>query len=380
MPRLSRQFAALQKEVSRDIEQSAVFRNVIDSTSDGFVLASPAGEILYVNAAWQRITGYSADEAIGKNPRMLKSGKTNPRLYEELWDAITHGRHFYTEDIINRRKDGSEYYSSLNVYPVLGKENAVRLLVASERDITARKKQELAQADFISLASHQLRNPLTALRWIVEMLQSEKMGTVSAEQKDLLNDAEKLCLQTTQLTAVLLSLARLQAGTMSVTPKPIPLREFFAQVACDLAPFAQSRGVHITVTCPERFTIESDQKLLKEAFGNIVHNAVKYNSKNGSVTVHVVSEHDGVQITVTDTGIGIPERELAHVFDRFFRGQNTQRTNTEGNGLGMYLAHSVITLLGGSISVQSEEGRGTTFTIRLPLHPPSVNAEAHPHH
>jgi signal transduction histidine kinase len=239
------------------------------------------------------------------------------------------------------------------------------------RNRTALLEAMRSKSEFVTVASHQLRGPVTDITWALESL-------VSATE---LNDTDKLIVQNALAASQgllrriedLLSIAKMEEGQFGYAFEETNLVDFVAKVLADLLPAAQKAGIKIYFDRPagELPRVTIDPKRLSLVLVNLIENAIRYNIQNGQVTVKVdkVPDKSFIMVSVKDTGIGIPPEDMAKLFNKFYRAENAMKLQTEGSGLGLYIAKGVVTSHGGEIWADSELNRGTTITFTLPTDP-----------
>jgi PAS domain S-box-containing protein len=235
------------------------------------------------------------------------------------------------------------------------------------RDVTQERRIDATKSEFMSLASHQLRTPLTAVRWTLGRLEKSLADRALPFEKHLLEEGRKGAIRMTQTIDTMLQISRIEAGTVQIRPVEIELEAFIKEVIALQENDMRSKQQDIRIDCPDRLRIETDISFLQEILSNLFSNAVKYTPPKGDIRVKVQAMHGSVRIDVSDTGYGIPEHQQVKIFRKFFRGDNVVSRDTEGTGLGLYLASLMTHLLDGTLSFRSKEGEGTTFTLVLPL-------------
>ncbi len=232
------------------------------------------------------------------------------------------------------------------------------------RDISMEKKINRAKTEFMSLASHQLRTPLTAVRWAFNRLK-KKLGKLPPQEEKLFERARGGIATMADTITTMLSISRIEAGMMPPRMGSLQLRPFMEEILHTFSDRTTAKMQTVSLSCPASAAMETDSKLLREILENLVSNAVKYTPENGRIGVEAEETSDGIILRVTDTGYGIPAHEQKRLFTKFFRGENAMRVETEGTGLGLYLVSQLMHLLHGEISYVSEEGKGTTFTLKF---------------
>lgn len=338
----------------------------VEASTNGIAITDLKGNINYVNEAWKKLNGYTLEEAKGSNPRLLHSGKTPPETYTKMWAALTAGKSFTTETIVNRRKDGSEYDCRLSVYPIKESGETVGY-VGIQQDISHRKEVDRMKTEFISMASHQLRTPLSAMRWFGELLLQKKAGELTAKQQELVQNFYDSTLRMIALVNSLLNISRIESGRMIVEPVPTRLPDLLNSIIVELSARIEAKKLtltqHIDPTLPE---ISVDPQLVHEVYSNLLTNAVKYTPEGGKIAITIEQSGANIKSSITDTGVGIPVLEQPQVFNKFFRAKNVSSLETDGTGLGLYLVKLIVNSSDGEVGFESTEGKGTTFWFTLP--------------
>ncbi len=229
---------------------------------------------------------------------------------------------------------------------------------------------DVIKSEFVSVAAHQLRTPLTGIKWALAALLEEDSGKLVTAQKKVVRDAFDATNRLTELINDLLNVARLEEGRFGFNFKKQPVMPIFEHVGEILKKNAAEKGVEIIWNVPaidEALWFNLDEEKIAIAFDNVFDNALKYTLPGGKVTVTVKKEKSNMTIEIQDTGIGIPDEQLHRVFSKFFRAQNAQLYQTSGTGLGLYVTKNIIEQHDGMITCTSVENKGTTFKITLPI-------------
>jgi PAS domain S-box-containing protein len=354
-------------KIEAEIQNVRKFKKAVDSSTEAVSITSPDGAIIYVNPAWMTLNGYTDAEALGRNHRMLKSADTKPEIMTALWEKVSAGYAFHSEEIMNKRKDGSFYQAELSIAPIREGEQTL-FYVAICQDITLRKEIDRAKTEFVSLASHQLRTPLSAIRWYSEMLLSKYVGELNDKQKQYVKEIYAGNLRMVELVNALLNVSRIDLGTFAIEPEPVSLVEICDSVLLELTPQITERKQtveRIFVDAPAVYN--ADAKLIRIVFQNFLSNAVKYTQPEGHVIAEISTRENNLYIRVADNGYGIPKAQHAKIFEKLFRADNVRQKDTEGTGLGMYIVKAIVENSGGKIWFDSEEDKGTTFHVYLPI-------------
>ena len=354
-------------KIEMEIQNVKKFQKAVDTSVEAVSITTPDGAIIYVNQAWAMLNGYTDTEVIGRNHHILKSEKTKPETIQALWEKIASGNIFTSEDIFNKRKDGSEYQASISIYPI--RENGeTRFYVAVCQDITLRKEIDRAKTEFVSLASHQLRTPLSAIRWYSEMLMSKYVGELNEKQRQYVKEIYQGNLRMVDLVNALLNVSRIDLGTFAIEPEPVNLVEICDSVISELVPQITEKKQtvnRIYTNAPQTYL--ADSKLIRIVFQNFLSNSVKYTQEGGHIVAEIGQNEGMLYIRVTDDGYGIPKSQQSKIFEKLFRADNVRQKDTEGTGLGMYIVKAIVESCSGRIWFESEENKGTTFHVLLPL-------------
>ncbi|RMF31259.1 MAG: PAS domain S-box protein [Chloroflexi bacterium] len=343
---------------------------ILAHAADGIILTDAEGTILYVNQAWERMTGYSAEEVLGRTPRLQQSGETPLALYRQMWATISRGQ-VWQGELRNRRKDGSLYYVDLTIAPVTDALGKVTGFVGVQRDITHLKEVEALKQRFIAQVSHELRSPLTNLKLYQTLLQRE----ATENQKRYLEVLERETRRLEYLIEDLLTVAQLERGADRLRREPLDLNEVVMQMADQHRYAAEKEGITLEeALAPSLPPVGADRDQIEQALHRLLTNALQYTPQGGRVTLRTATvEREGetwVTIAVEDTGRGIPSHELPYIFERFYRGESARAAQKPGAGLGLTVVREILRRHGGEVTVESEVGKGSTFTLWLPVEKP----------
>lgn len=344
------------------------FKLAVDSATDAILFTDIEGFVVYVNTALEKLTGFSAEEIIGKKAGTLWGKLMSNEYYENLWHTVKTQKHVFKGEIENHRKDGSHFVSDLNIIPLLDDQGEIQFFVSSQRDITHAKQVDQMKTEFISLASHQLRTPLTGMRWNIEMLLDGDAGDLNDQQHKLASLVYTSSNRLVNLVNDLLDISRIESGRLELDPQPTNLKKLIDEVVAELKPLLEKKHHRCATSIHEHLPeINIDPKLIRNVLLNLISNAIKYTPNDGLIEIYASRKADMVLISVSDNGYGIPEHEQDQVFDKFYRGDNIAKTDVEGTGLGMYLVKAIIERSHGEIWFESKQNQGTTFWFTLPI-------------
>jgi len=353
------------EKLAGDLEK---FKMAVDNASDGIIITSPDGIILYANSAVEKITGYFINEIIGKKSSIW--GNLMPiDFYKVLWNTIKIEKKPFIGEITNKRKSGELYISETKISPVLNENKDVIFFVGLSKDITRLKEIDKAKTEFVSVASHQLRTPLTSIKWITEVLLKNRENNLNDRQKELMQDIYNSNDRIIGLVNNLLSISRIESGKgFDLDLKEVNIPNLIKNVVNEQVPIAEIKKVKIDmkINLPDDFKIKIDEEKIKESMDNFINNAVKYcKAEGGLVEVTAELKNDEFLFSVKDNGIGIPLKDQRRIFEKFYRADNARLLQTEGTGLGLMIIKAYIEKHGGKIWFESKENEGTTFTFTL---------------
>lgn len=341
-----------------------VLKLAIEYASDHIIITDSNGVILYANKAVEKITGYSSEEIIGNKPS-LWGGLMNMRFYQKLWRTIKIKKKPFMGEITNKRKNGEIYEAEIHISPVLDKNGDILFFVGIEQDITKQKEIDRAKSEFVSLASHELRNPLTTVNGYVEMLIKKGSKISEAKRNDYLNEVKTATIRMMETINLLLDLSKIELGVFQIKITKVDLKKSIKDTINNNKYQINGKKTLIKEKYPKgRLAVKSDQKMLGVVFQNLISNAIKYTPSKGAITIECLKQKDSILILVSDTGIGIPKDQQKKIFTRLFRAKNVR--STEGIGLGLYTVKMIVDKLKGKIWFTSSS-KGTIFYLQLPV-------------
>ncbi|HNP74878.1 MAG TPA: PAS domain-containing sensor histidine kinase [bacterium] len=354
---------------NKKIDQE-IFPLILENISDCIVVTDQEGMILYANRALEKTTGFKVKEVLGKKAgsNQLWGGLMDKKFYEHLWQTVKVRKIAFAAELENKRKNGEKYDALLRISPVLDTTRRIKYFISVEKDITQEKAIDRSKTEFVSLASHQLRTPLSAINWYAEMMLNGDIGGVNKELKEYLKEIYDGNQRMIELVNDLLNVSRVDLGTIEINIEKVDVVELAEDVLGDLAPKIKLKNVKLIKDYDARLKpIKSDAKFLRIIFQNLLSNAVKYNRDQGKVYLTIAQKGLKLFIEIRDTGMGIPQHQQHKIFTRLFRADNAKEKVTEGSGLGLYLIKLAVEKGGGKIWFDSQEGKGTAFFIELPI-------------
>ncbi|MGE3270393.1 MAG: PAS domain S-box protein [Chloroflexota bacterium] len=341
-------------------ESEERLRAVWESASDAMALSDPHGTVLAANPAYYRLLGYEPEQVIGQNFALIFPEDQRAEAAEQYRAVFAADARVPSFEAVIRRADGSDVPVEAR-YDFVVQDGRRTGMVSMVRDVSERRALERMQRDFISMVGHELRTPLSALRGHAQLM--KRRQTFAESSVDVIIDqADRL----ERLIRDLTDVSRLEAGRLSVEREPMDLVELVYR--CAEQARGQAQGHVIRVDGPDKPIIGRwDRDRLAQVMTNLLSNAIKYSPEGGEVLVTIERRPGDVLVAVQDRGLGIPVERLAHVFDRFYRVQETAAM-AGGLGLGLYISKLLIGAHGGRIWAASDgPGQGSTFSFTLPL-------------
>lgn len=302
-----------------------------------------------------------------------KADETNKRLNELLNDAYESARILVQKDreLVRRNEELDRITREMH--------ETSKILVRRDNELS-RAKEHLEESDrikseFVSVAAHQMRTPLTGIRWTLQGLLDGEFGAVSAEQQIVIRGALVVTVSAIDVINDLLNVARIDDERFGYAFVSRSMSEIAVRAVKTLMPKVLEKGIGLRMDIsPDIPAMPVDEVKLSIVFENLIDNAIKYTLPGGVITVAGMKNSDSVVFSVSDTGIGIPKDQIPRIFSKFFRARNAMLMETSGTGLGLYVVKNILEKHGGFVSVVSTEGKGTTISLTLPYSRSSHNS------
>jgi PAS domain S-box-containing protein len=352
--------------------QSALNNIMFNSIGDGAVVTDEYGRITAINQSARKLIGVTDKEAIGAwFPKLIRAyddlGRPVPLIERPITKA------FVSKQVVTARshykaKDGTMVPISTTASPIIVNGQPIGSIEII-RDITQEYEIDEMKSNFISLASHQLRTPLSSVKTYSHMLLDGFMGPLTKPQIKALKTIISASNRMNETISTLLNITRIESGSIVVAKKPISISQIIEEVISEHQLAAADKSIVCKAKCPDRSVkVISDSVILKEVLGNLISNAIKYTPPSGTIRVSVSLKNTRtVTIKISDTGMGIPKNSHNDVFSKFFRAENVVKQETSGIGLGLYMVKGLVKELGGDVWFESKEGQGSDFYVSLPL-------------
>lgn len=337
--------------------------SLVESLSDGVVMFNNEGEIVLKNPAFIRYTGLTIKDFSLDDFYKLFAGIDVGRIVNE---ALTLGKISHIHEVAV----GEKFYE-IFITPV--KDNQVKIVGGAIilHDITHLKEIDRMKTEFVSVASHQLRTPLTAIKLFTGMLVRGEVGELNKEQKEYLDNIQQSIERMVRLVNDLLNVTRIESGKLRVEPQLLDVVSFIKNIIAEVKPLAETKKQKIlfkqdSAVLPK---IPLDQNLMRQVIYNLVINAIRYSPQDkGEIIVSLEKkDKDNFIIAIKDNGIGIPKEGQKRVFEKFYRADNAIKVLTEGTGLGLYVAKKIVESAKGKIWFNSKKNKGSTFFVQMPI-------------
>ena len=387
----------------------------VEQSPASIVITDRHARIIYASPAFKRVTGYTDEEVLGQNPRILQSGKTTHETYESLWSTLAQGQ-VWRGELFNRRKDGSEYVEQAMISPVRQANGEITHYLAIKEDVTEQKRvaielenyrlhlehmvsqrtdelaeataaaerANLAKSSFLANMSHEIRTPMNAITGFAHLLGA---GQLDDSQREKLGKITRATQHLLRIINDILDLSKIEAGKLVLESRRFSPDEVINTVGTMVRHSAAEKSVAVDIVCadlPER--VLGDETRLRQALLNFASNAVKF-TQHGRITLrgevmrHETSEDSEdstclLKFSVTDTGIGIPADALPRLFQPFEQADVSTTRQHGGTGLGLSISRYLAELMGGEVGVESEVGQGSTFWLTARFAAVAVEAKA----
>jgi PAS domain S-box-containing protein len=368
--RLTREAEHLEQEKLRtlsdlDTEKSRI-HTIVESLPDGVLVTNTAGNVVLMNPACRQLMGLGAEVRPGKPLDAYIADEALCRLVME----ISQGRILDYEDIPAQEFAlPNEKYLRARAQPVLGERKECLGAVVNLVDVTALKIVDRLKSEFVSKVSHELRSPLSTIHEQLATVIGDLVDRAPAQDQHILTRAKEKTKGLISLINDLLDMSRIDEGLICREPRPVLLEELLRGIVDFLGDKAEGKRQVLTLNLPAGPLpeLQADPLALESIFGNLIANAISYTPEGGRIRVEADMAGVSVRVRVIDNGLGIPEKHLPRIFERFYRVKDEQTRYITGTGLGLSIVKGLLDAMGGFIEVQSTPGEGSIFTVLLPV-------------
>jgi PAS domain S-box-containing protein len=370
------------------LDDKLKFKVIIDSIEDGVIMIDNQQVIQLINPGAAAICGWPPDEATGISVRTViqlvnEKGESYGEADNPFKQIFSSNQSLRVNSAFLLTRDKKQIPISLNLSPLTDQDGQITAAVAVMRNVSQERAEERQRADFISTASHEMRTPVAAIEGYIALVLNDKVATIDNRARDYLEKARVSTQHLGTLFQDLLTSAKAEDGRLTSHPQVIELGEFLEQLSGDLHLVAEKKGLAMEFTGANNRTINAtenkggerlirplyyvnvDPDRLREVITNLFDNAVKY-TPEGKVSLGLTGNEQVVQCYVRDTGPGIPADDVPHLFQKFYRVDNSATRTVGGTGLGLFICRKIIEMYNGRIWVESKLGEGSSFYINLP--------------
>lgn len=351
-------------------EERAKANALFLSIGDGILATDQEGRIQQINQVALSILGYDEYEVIGSwFPKIFVAYDDDGNIIDPLerlmTKAIMSGRPISARTNY-RTRAGKLIPVFATVSPIIMDGRPIGA-VEVFRDISIEHEIDRMKSEFISIASHQLRTPLTSVKTYAHLLAAGFQGPLTEDQQEFMKIILDSVDRMSDLIDILLDVSRIEAGKIELVLRKTRMKHLAEKIITELQPQANKKRLALSLEIsPATMTVIIDQVLTTEVITNLIANAIKYTPPNGQIKVLIAHRAQQLLIQVSDTGYGIPQAEQGRIFSKFFRASNASQREPSGSGLGLYMVKKIIETMGGTIRFESDAGRGTTFVVKLP--------------
>ncbi|RUT78550.1 PAS domain-containing sensor histidine kinase [Ancylomarina longa] len=355
--------------------------NAVENGPAAVTIIDVDGNMEYVNQKKCNLTGYSREELLGKNPRIFKSGKMTKAEYQEMWKTLLKGEKWVGE-FYNRKKDGDYYWESASIIAIKNNKEEIVNFIKIAKDITEQKRLEnqllkaklkaeesdRLKSAFLANLSHEVRTPLNGIMGFTSLLFDEEVEKDEDQRKEYADIIQASSEQLLMIMNDLMDISKIEAGKLSLNESLFSINEVLDEVSqfhvLSIKQAGKDIGFNYDFSCTTR--IKADKERIRQVIDNLVKNAIKFTDE-GTITFGYKCQKDSLMLYVQDTGIGIAPEDQLVIFDRFRQVDPGANRVYGGNGLGLTICKELVELMGGTIWVESEVGKGSKFCFTVPV-------------
>ena len=351
---------------------------LVASIGEGVMVINGSRQIQLFNKAAQQLTGWDESSAQGIDYNLVlllcddKDQEITPanNPFDAAWNKH---QQVTCDNLFMTARDGRKIALNLSISPILGANNSVSGAIALFRDISHEKAVERQKDEFVSTASHEMRTPVAAIEGYISLAMNPNIATIDERAMNYLNKAHESIQHLGELFRDLLSVTKAEEGSLQMKIEPLNLSELLQGVAEDMQFVAQKKHLNLTYQLSSSsgkalaplYYVAANPERLREVVMNLIDNAIKFTAEGG-ITLALTGNDKLVQIDVSDTGLGISNEDIPHLFQKFYRIDSSATRTIGGTGLGLYLCRTVVELFNGRIWVTSKNNQGSSFHIELP--------------
>lgn len=354
--------------------------NAVENSPVSVIITNPEGTIEYVNPVFTQINGFPATEVLGCNPRILKSGITDDSVYQDLWKTISSGG-IWKGEMLNRGKSGELHWVNNLISPILNAKKEITHYVAISEDITEKKakeselivaKEKAQESDrlktaFLANLSHEIRTPMNGILGFIEMLNDPDITFENQQEYSAIIESNINRLLT--IMTDLIEISKIEAGDTSLRLKNTNLNKLFHELNLSFLPSSIEKNITFNYHCDldeAESNLVTDKTKLSQIMTYLIKNALKFTDE-GSIQIGYLKKTGYLEFYVQDSGIGISDEQKMVLFERFRQAHQGLDRKYEGAGLGLAISKAYVNLLGGTMGLESETGKGSRFYFTIPF-------------
>lgn len=366
---LQSQVKALKKQGEAILQKrgdNESIKTIIDSIADGILVTDQRGKVILHNPRAATMVGVAKDSMVGRSIRDCIKNESLVELITKMLTQDVPPRSSIPEEVCLIEAGGVRL--RVHIYPVRNKNRALIGTVTLLHDVAHISAMDRVKSDFVAMVSHELKSPLSSTLLQLSVVLDGIVGELNDKQKDLLRKAKEKVKCMITLMNDLLNVCRIEEGRVIEQRELLSLSEILQRTVDLMRPQAEDKNVDLQISAEEGIPfINGNRSGLEAVFVNLISNAIKYTPSGGQVRVTMKREGESVQIKVSDTGIGMEDKDITRIFDKFYRVKSDRTRDITGTGLGLSIVKGVVDAHRGTLSVESEVGKGTTVTVSLPI-------------
>lgn len=374
-----RLFGILSSQAAVVVSSSYMYREIeeerkkdeslLTSIGEGVVAVGKDEKIILLNDAGQNFTGFLKEELFGKTiyETLKPTDKKGPLKVENspVGRVLKTGKPEVLTEVSITRHDGTTFPARFSVAATFDADDEIMGVICVFSDITKEKEVEVMKQELISIATHELRTPITGVKGYLDMILAGDTGGVNDETKETLQEMTGITQKLADLVDDLLNVGRIEQGRIEYKPVPMDLSQLTTDIIKELSIQAKQKNIELIYQKPEIPEVKADPDRTRQVLINLIGNAIKYTEK-GSVTVSLEKKDQEIVCSVKDTGLGISKEGQAKLFSKFYRVKTDKTRQITGTGLGLWITKQIVEMMAGKIWVESVEGKGSTFRFSLP--------------
>jgi len=376
-----RLFAILSSQAAVVVNSSYMYQEIeeerkkdealLASIAEGVLAVDRDHKIILLNSEGEEVTGYLEEEVIGKTAEELlsfadKEGKTLDPAKNPVDQVLSDGKPVTLKEIYLKNRKGGTFPAWVSCAAIRDAQEKVIGAIVIFRDISNELQVEQMKRELVSIATHELRTPITGIKGYLDMIMQGDLGEVNPDVKETIGEVVKINQRLADLVDDLLNVGRIEEGRIEIKPVPMDLGKLVTDVVGELSIQAKDKKLELLEPKMTGVQVQADPKRTRQILINFIGNAIKY-TPAGKVEVAIEKGPDKVTCHVKDTGLGISPEEQKKLFAKFYRVKTDKTRTITGTGLGLWITKSLTELMGGSIGVKSEEGKGSDFNFSLPI-------------